>query len=189
MSKVIDNAFVEVPKTLWTFLDKDNIEVQNAHIFWTNFAGKENQFGNRTRNFNVAVPEAAVAEMERLGYRVRKEVAGAPEDGNYVYFVNVKVNMESTYPPEVVLFSEWKGKRTRRPLDINSIGELDRIDIKLCDLRIHCYNSPKFPGKCTGYLNTMYVVQEPNVMFDGKYDDWDDPELTPEDYLEDDGKY
>lgn len=83
--------------------------------------------------------------------------------------------MESAYPPVVKLFSEYKGKKTQRVLDEESIGELDRVDIRTADCKIHSYSSKKFPGKVTGYLQTLFVVQEPNVIFGGKYDDWDDP--------------
>lgn len=184
MSKVLETAFEEVKKSKIYFVDNNNIEVQDAYIFWTNFSGKPNQFGNVARTFNLAVPADAAATLLDLGYRVREEVIGdlVDADGNTVpakvYFINIKVNMDSEYPPMVKLFSEYKGKRTQNLItDNEGLALLDSIDIKSCDLAIHSYTSKKFAGKCTGYLKTLYVIKEPNVVFGGKYDDWDEPNV------------
>lgn len=184
MSRVLDNAFEEVKKTHLTFIDKQNIEIEEAYIFWTNFRGEANRFGQAARNFNVAIPEEAVEELINLGYRVREDVVSTVTDneGNpaKVHFINVKVNMASDYPPVIKLFSEYKGRKTQRVLDIDTVGELDRMQFQRVDIRIHSYISPNYPGKCTGYLNTLHCVQEPNVVFSGFYDDWNELD-TPED--------
>lgn len=192
MSKVLETAFEEVKKSNFYFVDENNFEVQDAFIFWTNFAGKANQYGDTARTFNLAVPAEAVEPLQTLGYRVREEVVGDlldEETGKTVpakvYFINVKVNLDSEYPPTVKMFSEYKGKKTQTTIcDNETLAILDSIDIKSCDLAVHCYMSKKFSGKCTGYLKTLYVIKEPNAVFGGKYDDWDEPnvsEATPTD--------
>lgn len=185
MSKVLETAFEEVKKSKFYFVDKNNFEVQDAYIFWTNFSGKPNQFGSVARTFNLAVPEEAVQGLIALGYRVREEVIGEVinQDGMpvpaKVYFINVKVNMDSEFPPMVKMFSEYRGKKTQNTItDNDGLAILDSIDIKSCDLTVHSYTSKKFEGKCTGYLKTLYVIKEPNVVFGGKYDDWDEPNVT-----------
>ena len=186
MSKILETAFEEVKKSKFYFVDKTNFEVQDAFIFWTNFSGKANQFGSVARTFNLAVPAEAASQLLALGYRVREEVVGELVDNATgktvpakVYFVNIKINMDSEYPPTVKLFSEYKGKKTQTVIaDNDTLAILDKADIKSCDLAVHCYMSKRYEGKCTGYLKTLYVIEEPNVVFGGKYDDWDEQNVS-----------
>ncbi len=173
MSKIISKGIEAVEESIFTFIDEGRaIEVLNAFIFWTNFRGETNRFGNDARTFNLAVSADVGRELQSTGWRVRSV---EQEDGT-LYFINVKLNMNSAYPPTVSLFSEFKGKRTKRPLDVGSVGELDRIDIKSADCVINAYESSNFPGKITGYLRKLNVIQEPDIEFGGKYDDWIDEE-------------
>lgn len=169
MSKTTERAVEEVKKTQFMFKSPREIEVLNAFIFWTNFRGEANQFGSEIRSFNLALTDEAAEILAQQGWRV-KEVEN--EDGSVLRFVNVKVNMDSAYPPIVALYSEYRGKRTRRTLDAQSIGELDRVNIESADCLINAYSSKRFEGKVTGYLKKLNVIQEPNVEFGGKYDDW-----------------
>lgn len=185
MSKILETAFEEVKKSKFYFVDERNFEVQDAFIFWTNFSGKPNQYGSVARSFNLAVPKEAVPDLVTLGYRVREEVVGEltnEKTGESVpaktYFINIKVNMDSEYPPTVKMFSEYKGKKTQTTItDNETLAILDTVDIKTCDLAVHSYMSKKIDGKCTGYLKTLYVIKEPNAVFGGKYDDWDEPNV------------
>lgn len=195
MGKVLETAYAEVQKSQFKFIDRNNFDVENAFIFWTNFAGKKNQFGSSARTFNLAIPADAAAELIKLGYRVREEVAGTfideatnEEVEAKVYFINVKVNFDSEWPPLVKIFVDYRGQKSSRLLDAETVGELDSMDIKTADVTIHSHMSKKFEGKCTGYLKKLYAIQEPTVVFGGKYDDWEengvkDAELlgTPED--------
>lgn len=99
-----------------------------------------------------------------------------PTPETILYFINVKVNMNSVNPPIISLYSEFKGRRTKRALDIESVSELDRIDILDCDCIINAYESPVYPKKITGYLGKMNAIQVPDIEFGGKYDDWLDEE-------------
>lgn len=174
MSRVVTEALKQVENTKFIFNDRGGFEVRDAFIFWTNFRGEANPFGNATRNFNLAITPDMGKELITRGWRVKERDLN-DEDGNKVdtlYFINVKVNMNSKNPPIVSLYSEFKGKRTKRALDINTIGELDRIDIQTSDMVINAYESPNFPGKITGYLQKINAIQEPDIEFGGKYDDW-----------------
>lgn len=182
MSKVLENAFEEVKKTHILVRDPRNFEITDAFIFWTNFSGTPNKFGNTARTFNVAIPSEAVAPLKEMGIRVREadaleliDPATSETVTGKVYFVNVKVNMNSDYPPLVKLFSTYRGKKTQSILSTDEdITQLDRIDIKTCDMQIHISPTKMDPNKYTCYLNKLFVVQEENILFGGKYDDWMD---------------
>lgn len=173
MSKIVENALKGVQNSNFQFLDDGrSIEILNAVIFWTNFRGEANRFGNTARTFNVALsPEMAMLLREQ-GWRIREY----PLEEQVLYFVNIKVNMSSNFPPVISLYSDFRGKRSKRALDVESMGELDRIDIQSADCIINVYQSEAFPGKISGYLKKLNVIQEPNVEFGGKYDDWIDEE-------------
>jgi len=175
MSNVIKEALEKVKDTKFIFNDHGGFEVRNAYIFWSNFRGEANQWKNSARNFNVAVtPEVGEILLKR-GWRVRSKALNDDSE-QILYFVNIKVNMNSTTPPIVSLYSEFKGKRTKRALEIDSIGELDRVDIAECDFEVNAYESDAFPGKISGYLKKLNAIMVPDVEFGGKYDDWMDEE-------------
>ena len=181
MSRTLETAFEEVKKTQF-IINKDarKVEVRDAFIFWTNFAGEANQYGNKARTFNLAVPNEAVDILENeMHFHVRHEPVYVQEnaDGSqgetlYVHFINIKVNMESAYPPSIRLFTEFKGKKKRSELTIETIGMLDRIALQSCDCKFNAYTSKNYPNKCTGYLTELYAIQEPESFYGGKYDDW-----------------
>lgn len=175
MSRVVEDGLMKVEQTKFIFNERGGFTVENAYVFWTNFRGEANKFGNATRNFNLAVTKEMGVELIARGWRVRERDL-LDSDGETVmdtlYFINVKVNMNTAYPPSVSLYSEYRGHRNKRALDIETIGELDRIDIQSCDLVVNAYESSQYPGKITGYLNKLHAIQEPNIEFGGKYDDW-----------------
>lgn len=171
MRKVVENALRDVMKSKFIFKENREIEVRDAVIIWTNFRGEANKFGNAARTFNLVITAEVAEILTKAGWRVRE----VPDEENpeiILYLVNIKVNMESNYPPIITLFSKFRGKRSRRTLDISTVGELDRVDIQSADCVINPYESPNFPGKVTGYLKKLNVIQEPDIEFGGKYDDW-----------------
>lgn len=172
---VIEAGLEKVKDTKFIFNERGGFEVRNAYIFWTNFRGEANRFGNSARNFNLAVtPEVGKILLEN-GWRVRERPVNENSD-EMLFFINIKVNMNSKTPPIISLYSEFKGKRTKRALDLESIGELDRIDIAECDFVVNAYESQQFPDKITGYLQKLNAIQVPDIEFGGKYDDWMDEE-------------
>ncbi len=172
MSKVVEMALRCVKESQFKFVDDRSIEILNAHIFWTNFSGAPDRFNNTARVFNVALSPEAATILRDMGFRIRESVF----EDDMLFFVQIKVNMQSAYPPTVSLFSEFRGKKSKRVLTAESIGELDRMDIKSADLIANVYLSEMFPGKPTLYLQKLNIIQEPDVDFGGKYDDWMDEE-------------
>lgn len=178
MAKKIEIAFEALKDSEFVWHTDRLLEADNAVILWPNFSGREDRFGNSQRIFKLCVSEELAADMIKQGFNVRNVEVNAIHDDKdqpvKLNFVNVVVNMNSAYPPVVTLFSTYKGKRNRRPLDINTIGELDSIDIQTCDMVVNCYESRKFPGKKTCYLKKLNVIQTEDIDFGGKYDDWMD---------------
>lgn len=198
MSRKLELAYYEMAKSKFTLHTNNTLEVINASIFWSNFSGKPDNFGNTTRNFKLCVPEELAAELEKMGWKVHVyDLEGVRDkDDNPVklYAVRVIVSMEGAFPPQVYLISTFNGKKTRRPLDAESICELDSVDFKSTskdpktgegedstgvDLLIDCYESRRFKGKVIGYLKKMYATQDEQVEFGGKYDEWEDEADMP----------
>lgn len=192
MAKNIELAYEALKSSKFIWHENQRVlEICDASILWPNFSGREDRFGNSQRIFKLCISEELAKEMTDLGFNVKKIDINAIHDEKDnpvpLYFVNVVVNMDSPYPPTVTLFSIFRGKKNRRPLNKDTVGELDSIDIKSCDMTVNCYESKKFPGKKTCYLKKLNVIQSEDYDFGGKYDDWMDqqdindiPELLPD---------
>lgn len=193
MGRKTEQAYYDLSKSVFTWHDERTLEVINAVIIWPNFSGKPNRYGNSARTFNLCIPSDLAAELEARGMRVREveidSIRDEKDQPAKLHFVNIKVNMSTAYPPSVTLISTFHGKKNRKPLDEESICELDSVDFKSTsrnpetgegedstgvDCIINCYESRKFPGKVTGYLKKLFATQDDKVEFGGKYDDWDE---------------
>lgn len=177
MSKTIERAIQDVAHSKFDYDDrKKKIIVENAVILWPNFSGEPDRFGNSARTFNIALNEEYAEKLSGLGFRVRV-VEDRDEDDNVkntLCILNVKVNMATDYPPTVCLFTEFAGKKKKQVLNEATIGLCDKIDIASADCIINTYKSPRFPDKTSGYLDRLYIKQETQLYFGGKYDDWGD---------------
>lgn len=170
MANTIAYATKEVTKSEFKMFEDGSIEVNNAVIVWKNFAGNANRFGNTTREFSLVVSQDFAEELIKKGWNVKSYSNGEDE----MLYITIKVNMESAFPPSVVLFTDFHGKKTRTNLDETTIADLDKIRIvpESTSLSVNGYRSKMFPDKVTGYLKKLYVIQEPVIEFGGKYDDW-----------------
>ena len=188
MSKVLEHAYQDLRNEKINVLADGTLEVLNAVIFWPNFSGKPGKFDPKgaavgKRTFNLAILPEAVEDFKRQGWNVKEK--DIPEitddDGNPVKlsFVNVKCNIDGPVPPTVTLFVDYKGKKTRRPLVGDQIGELDSVDFESADCIINPYANRNYEGRVTGYLRKLNVVMEKQEEFGGKYDDWGDDDVLP----------
>ena len=185
MSRATERAIEEVRKSEFIFTDNHTIEVRNAVMIWTNFRGEANRFGSKARTFNLVITKELAEKLRSDGWNV-KVYESSDGESEPMYFVNIKVNMDSTYPPIVTLYTDFRGHKSRKTLDEETIKELDNIRIDSCDCIINAYTSPNYPDKVSGYLKKLNVIQEREDEFGGKYDDWlesdyDDTHQTPED--------
>ncbi len=177
MSRLIENSLEELNKSEFIFHDNRTLEVRNAVLIWTNFQGKVNRFGNATKNFNLVINEEVKAALEQDPSRVFTihSIGGDGTDDPIMYFINVKVNMNSAYPPAVTLYTDFRGQKSRTTLDDSTIECLDHIRIESADCIINLYESKMHPGKVSGYLRKLNVIQNKESAFGGKYDEWDVP--------------
>lgn len=188
MSRVTEVAFENALKTKFIFKDNHTIEVMDASILWPDFTGRVTEYNKvlgEKRSFNLVLNpemmEALTQIQETNGSKFRIKSAKLhseddPKDPNAerLYYINVKVNMDPMYQPPITLFTEYRGKRSRQTLDAQTVGLLDSVEIKSADMMLNIYINKKHPEQCTAYLKKLNVIQEPDVEFGGKYDDWCD---------------
>ena len=177
MSRLIENSLEELSKSEFIFHDNRTLEVRNAVLIWTNFQGKANRFGNTTKNFNLVINEEVKAALEQDPTRefTIHSIGGEGTDDPIMYFINVKVNMTSAYPTVVTLYTDFRGQKSRTSLDDTTIECLDHINIESADCIINLYESKIHPGKVSGYLRKLNVIQNKESEFGGKYDEWETP--------------
>jgi hypothetical protein len=145
---------------------KDNIQFEEAKIILRNFSGRAEKYNHEgRRNFCVLIEDAKVAsDLRRLGWNVRAAKMRDPEDPQ-VWFLPVKVNYNSDYPPRVVMVTE----RGRRTLHEDTVEMLDYVRIVHADLEVSPYNyDVRGERGVSAYLQTMFVTVEES-RFDEKY--------------------
>lgn len=177
MSRLIENSLEELSKSEFIFHDNRTLEVRNAVLIWTNFQGKANRFGNTTKNFHLVINEEVKAALEQDPTRefTIHSIGGEGTDDPIMYFIKVKINMTSAYPPVVTLYTDFRGQKSRTSLDDTTIECLDHINIESADCIINLYESKMHPGKVSGYLRKLNVIQNKESEFGGKYDEWETP--------------
>jgi hypothetical protein len=133
------------------------LQIDDARIIFRNFSGVGSQFNREgDRNFSVVIPTTEIADdLINQGWNVKIKPAREDGDDPFMHLpVKVKFN---TRGPKVWLVSGCK----RVPLDEQSIGIIDDIDIARVDLDIRPYDW-NVNGKSgrSAYLHSMEVVQE-----------------------------
>ena len=151
-----------------------DLAVEHAVIIWTNFAGAPTRFNpaGGKRTFALVLTEDIANELKAEGWNVKFRDPKDPDDDPLIY-TEIVVNMDSAYPPSVVLYSEFGGRKKSNSLDAESIGELDRIEIDNVDLVIHPYvHGRPGPHSTKGYAKAIHVIQGQDGYFGAKYAEW-----------------
>lgn len=138
----------------------ENIKIENAHILFRNFSGRESKY-NRAgqRNFCVYIDDPDLAQSlidDGWNIRVRepREEGEAPR-----HYLQVTVSFDNI-PPTVYMLT----KRKKVKLDEESIDTLDFAEIRNIDLTIRPYNwiiqegTKNEKSGVKAYLRTMYVI-------------------------------
>lgn len=128
-------------------------------IFNTNFAGdpKKDRFGSDERKANLVIPDIDLArELIDDGFNVRLTKPRVGEEEGFVprYFVKVKLNYKSTWPPKVYLVTD-EDKSVL--LDEESVACLDDIWVDRVNAVLNRYEGPN--GKSL-YVKSMEVYQK-----------------------------
>ena len=135
---------------------KGLLQINDAKIIFRNFEGCEGDY-NRAgdRNFAVVIDDLAVAdELIADGWNVKIRPP-KDEDGEPFAYLKVKVAFNE-YGPHVYLISGG----SRRRLEADTVGCIDRMDILSVDMDIRPYDW-EINGKSgrTAYLQGMEVIQ------------------------------
>lgn len=128
-------------------------------IFDTNFAGdpKKNRFGSDERKANLVIPDIDLArELIDDGFNVRLTKPRVGEEEGFVprYFVKVKLNYDSKWPPKVYLVTDEDNSVL---LDEESVACLDDIWVDRVNAVLNRYEGPN--GKSL-YVKSMEVYQK-----------------------------
>ena len=130
-------------------------------IFNTNFAGdpRNDKFGSDARKANLIIPDPYMArDLIRDGFNVKttKPKPGEEEDFEPTYYVPLKINYDTEWPPKIYLVS---GDSEPRLLDADTVGNIDRCYV----LNVNAVLSPyvnRITGSKSLYVRTMYVEQD-----------------------------
>lgn len=195
MSRVTELAAEKAEKSTLRFVDDHTIEVMNGVILWPDFSGKVTDYHPKKgekRSFNLVLNDEMIRTLselqEQTGAKFRLHQANiysevdVKEKGveqRVLFYINVKVNIDNDYPPTIILFTEYNGKRSRTTVTKDSIDTLDSMDMETCDMLLNCYVSRMHKDQCSAYLKKLYVVQNKQVEFGGRYDDWEESAEDP----------
>lgn len=141
--------------------DKNIVVMEGVRIIFRNFEGKEGQYNKAgDRNFGVILPvdiaEAMLADGWNVKYLKPRE---ADEEETETPWLSVAVSFDKGRPPNIFLVTQEGRKRT--PLTVETVEQLDWVDIVNVDLIVRPYHwEVNGKGGVKAYLQSMYITIE-----------------------------
>lgn len=128
--------------------------------FITNFAGdpERDRFGSDARQANVIIPDHDQAmDLIQQGFNVKSTKPRDGEEDDFVpeYFVTIKVNYDTKWPPKIYLVS---GNSDPVLLNEDTIGTIDDCSVANVNVMLNPYENAR-TGRKSLYVRTMYVEQ------------------------------
>ena len=152
-----------------------DLSIEGAIIIWTNFEGRPTKFNpaGGKRTFVLVLTDTVAEELRNEGWNIKtREPREEGEDP--LFFTEIVINMDSKFPPKVVLYSEFNGKKSANKLTSETIRQLDSINIANVDVIIHPYeHNFSSVANVKGYANALYITQAPDSNFGGKYAEYE----------------
>jgi hypothetical protein len=142
--------------------DSRIITIENTRfIFTTNFSGdpERDNYGNSDRKANIIIPTKEQADdLAAAGFNVKCTKPKEGEEEGFVptYFVSVKANYDSEWPPRIFLVC---GDSEPELLTVDTVKRLDMIYITNVNAVLNPYYSQR-NDTWSLYIKTMYVEQD-----------------------------
>ena len=148
-------------KSQFYFDERGSLVVKDAALIFTNFEGAPDRFhpvgGNH--NFNLVLSDEFANTLDELGWHVTRR---ENQDGDVTCFTNISVNMNSQWPPLVILYSESNGQRVSNRLDATTIGRLDKGRFSNINIAINPYEHGIGQYNFKGYLRELRLIALPS---------------------------
>lgn len=130
-------------------------------IFRTNFSGdpERDRFGSMERRANIKIPDYNQAmDLIDMGFNVKCTKPKEGEEEGFIpeYYIAVKVNYDTKFPPKICLVSG-----DSEPVDLNqdTVGQIDYCYVRNVNVVLNPYTNP-ITGHSSMYVRTMYVEQD-----------------------------
>ena len=144
-------------------IERKVIALENTNfIYKTNFSGdpaRDERFGSDVRKGNIIIPDPLLArELAEEGFNVKQTRPAPGDEDDFVptYFVPVKVNYDTQWPPKIYIVS---GNSDPVLLDEESITMIDTCYVRNVNAVLSPYRN-KRTGTMSLYVKTMYVEQD-----------------------------
>lgn len=137
---------------------KNSVTIQGARIIFRDFSGEKNQYNN-DRTFCVVLEEELAQRMKEDGWKVRF-LEPRNEDETGLYFIQVKVNLESKIKPQIMMITKDKhGRPVKNELTAETIHLLDFARFENVDVKFRPYNyDVRGISGVKAYLSCLWVT-------------------------------